>query len=89
MKEAGGRDGAGAGVEQEELEVLGLEGGGGGGGWAPVAGLAGSVESAGDPLPATYVSVCHTNSLIPPPIYYLLSLSEEVSQEAWSSGQHR
>ena len=86
MKEAGGRDGAGAGVEQEELEVLELEGGGGGeGGWAPVVGLAGSVGSAGDPSPATYVSVCH----IPPPIYYILSLSEEVSQEAWSSGQHR
>ena len=82
MKEAGGRDEAGAGVEQEELEVLGLEGGGG---WALVVGLAGSVGSAGDPSPATYVSVCH----IPPPIYYLLSLSEEVSQEAWSSGQHR
>ena len=77
MKEAGGRDGAGAGVEQEELEVLELEGGGGGeGGWAPVVGLAGSVGSAGDPSPATYVSVCHTNSLIPPPIYYLLSLSQ-------------
>ena len=82
MKEAGGRDEAGAGVEQEELEVLGLEGGGG---WALVVGLAGFVGSAGDPSPATYVSVCH----IPPPIYYLLSLSEEVSQEAWSSGQHR
>ena len=85
MKEAGGRDEAGAGVEQEELEVLELEGGGGGGGWAPVVGLAGSVGSAGDPSPATYVSVCH----IPPPNYYLLSLSEEVSQEAWGSGQHR
>ena len=75
------------GEVEKKLEV------GEGGKWVPVDGSDGSAWEEGVLSPATYVLVNSppflSASELPKHHHNYFSLSDEVSQESWSSGQHR
>ena len=73
------------GEVEKKLEV------GEGGKWVPVDGSDGSAWEEGVLSPATYVLVNSPPFLSASKLskHHHFSLSDEVSQESWSSGQHR